>query len=288
MKIGKKSEKRVSTVKPKANSQKKNMLLVVVIAITALLIIWVYAMGRKAEQTVDVVMMAENAYKNEAITENMLKSYPMLKGEFEKYATTDEDGALKRRILLWDERDMILGAFAAYPLQADTVAMYDNFYLSRIDNSDSVLYSFPGKNIVSLEAGEQDLEAFKTYLQPGDRINVTAIFKDQATVETTDDTGVATGTTELVDTFREETVFNDIMLADLLNSSGQSILDLYEEYNNMTTYEQANMDASETWIESVTPSTVLIALTPEEEIMYYKYLSKDSVTFKISLPQRSN
>ena len=78
------------------------------------------------------------------------------------------------------------------------------------------------------------------------------------------------------------------MLADLLNSQGDSILDLFQQYNDMSTYEQANLDASESWVQSVTPANIMVALTPEEESEYYKYLSKDSITFKISLPQRSN
>ena len=79
-------------------------------------------MGRKAEDTVSVVMWAEPIYKNEVITESMLEEYKMLKGEFEKYAVEKSDGTKKRRIVLWDERDKLINTFATYPLQRDTVA----------------------------------------------------------------------------------------------------------------------------------------------------------------------
>lgn len=284
MKIGKRAEGRVKSSKSEKNNSKKNLLLMLVLAVTVVLIFWVYTMGQKAEQTVSVVMLSESVYKNEVITESKLKEYKMLAGEFEKYAVDNEDGTKKRRILLWEERNMILNTFAAYPLQADTVAMYNNFIKSRTDNSDTVLYSYPGKNIITLDVGDNDLKSFKTFLQPGDRINVTAIFSSKESVFVTDENG--NRTKEMVEIFREENVFTDIMVADLLNSQGSSILDLYASYNEKTVYQQAQLDASESWLQSVEPSVMLVALTPEEETRYYQYLSKSDVEFHISLPQR--
>lgn len=284
MKIGKKSEGRVKSSKSEKNNSKKNILLMLVLVVTVVLIFWVYTMGQKAEQTISVVMLAENVYKNEAITESKLKEYKMLVGEFEKYAVDKEDGTKKRRILLWEEKDMIINTFAAYPLQADTVAMYNNFIKSRTDNSDTVLYSFPGKNIITLNVGDSDLTSFKTFLQPGDTINVTAIFSSKEQIYVTDEDG--NKTKETVETFREEKVFTDIMVADLLNSQGESILDLYASYNEKTVYQQAKLDTSESWLKSVEPSVMLVALTPEEETRYFQYLSKSDVSFYISLPQR--
>lgn len=92
---------------------------------------------------------------------------------------------------------------------------------------------------------------------------------------------------ESVEVFREETLFTDIMVADMLNQQGDSILDIYASYNDMTVYQQAQMDASESFQDSVVPKSLLIALTPEEETQYYYYLGKNNVEFKISLPQRT-
>lgn len=286
MKIGKRAEGRTRTTKSEKNNSKKTLLLVLVMVVTVLLIVWVYSMGQKAEETVSVVMLADSVYKNEVITEAHIKEYRMLTGEFEKYATVDKNGNKTRRIVLWEERGKLLNTFAAYPLQTDTVAMINNFVKSRTDNSDTVMYSYPGKNIIKLSVGETDLRAFKTFLQPGDRVNITAIFSTKERVYTVDEEGERRQQT--VDVFREESVFTDIMVADLLNSQGQSILDLYASYNEKTVYQQAALDASESWLKSVEPATLLVALTPEEETRYYKYLSKADVEFHMSLPQRMN
>lgn len=286
MKVGNRASSKASTrsVRPNKNNSKKNLLVTLILVVTLLLIIWVYTMGRKAEETISVVMYSEPIYKNEVITESMLKEYKMLKGEFEKYAVDQGNGTMKRRILTWDERYMLINTFAAYPLQQDTVAMYTDVITSRIDNSDTVLYSFPGKNIVRFEAGSEELNAFKMFLQPGDRINVIAIYKVEEEVYMENEYGEVVKTT--VETLKQEVAFRDIVLADLLNSGGESILDIYASYKDKTVYQQAAMDASEEFQNSVQPSNLLVALTPEEQTSYYSYLSKDDIKFRISLPQR--
>lgn len=287
MKIGKgrkNSGGQLNISQPSKNQNKKNVAIIATVAATAVMIAWVYSMGRKAEETVQVCMTSQNVYKNQVITESMLQPYDMLKGEFEKFSTVQSDGTKKRRILLWDERGMILNTFAAYPLQANNYCEYRSFIKSRIDNSDNVLYSFPGKEIVSLDIASNDLQAFKTFLQPGDRVNITAIFSQKENLVQDDGFGGQTRTT--VETFRTETVFEDIMLADLINSSGESILDIYADYRDKTTYQQAQLDSSQTFKDSVEPRTILVALTPEEKDRYYYYSSKSNVKFKMSLPQR--
>lgn len=289
MKIGKgrggsKSNQQLNVGKPSKNQNKKNMYIIVTVLITALLITWVYSMGRKAEETVQVCMTSQSIYKNQVVTESMLQPYDMLKGEFEKFSTVQSDGTKKRRVLLWEERGMIINTFAAYPLQANNYCEYRSFIKSRVDNSDSVMYSFPGKEIVPLEVDSNELQAFKTFLQPGDRVNVTALFSQKEKI--TEDDGFGGTTTTSVETFRTETVFKDIMIADLINATGESILDIYADYRDKTVYQQAQLDASQTFQDSVEPKTLLVALSPDELSRYFYYLSKSQVEFRMSLPQR--
>lgn len=286
MKLGKGrgNSAKVQVGNPSKNHSKKNLYIVVTVIITALLVTWVYSMGRKAEETVQVCMTSQNIYKNQVITESMLQPYDMLKGEFEKFSTVQSDGTKKRRILLWDERNMIINTFAAYPLQANNYCEYRSFIKSRVDNSDNVLYSYPGKDIVPLEVGSTELQAFKTFLQPGDRVNITAIYSEQETV--VEDDGFGGTTQKQVETYRSEPMFSDIMVADLINNAGESILDIYADYRDKSVYEQAQLDASQTFKDSVEPKTLLVALTPEEKERYYYFLSKENVEFKMSMPQR--
>lgn len=286
MKIGRgrNNSTTVAVGNPAKNQRRKNLYIILILAITMILIAWVYTMGRKAEETVTVCMTSQNIYKNQVISEDMLMPYDMLRGEYEKFSIVDDGGVKRRRVVLWDERDVILNTFAAYPIQANTYCEYRSFIKSRTDNSDNVLYSFPGKEIVPLEIATNELQSFKTFLQPGDRVNITAVFSQRETL--IEDDGFGGQTRTQIDTFKSEDVFNDIMIADLINNAGESILDIYADYNNRTTYEQAQLDLSQTFQDSVEPRTLLVALTPDELDRYYYYLSKSQVEFKMSLPQR--
>lgn len=288
MKLGRKKKEEATgggLSRPAINEGKRSGMIVGLVVVTALLIAWVMFMGYKAQETVQVAIMAQNVYKNQVITAEMLEPYDMLKAEYEKLAVVEEDGTTSRRVLLWDEVDKIINSFAAYPLHQGAYAEYRQFVKSRVDNSDSVLYSFPGKQVIPLEIGSTELKAFKTFLQPGDKLNIQAIFSEKVTMDVADGYG---GTTQQeVEVFKTETVFSDIMLADLLNQSGESILDKYASYNEMTVWQQAQLDSSASFKESTEPASLLVALTPDELDRYYYYKSKSNVEFKISMPQRT-
>lgn len=266
-------------------NKSKNLIPTIVVgAITALVIAWVAITGRKAEETVSVVMVKSPMYKNEVMTEDNMMEYKMIRAEFEKYSIKRDDGTVYQRLLLWKDREKAVNTFAAYPIQKETLLETRSLIVSRVDNTDSVLYSFPAKEIVELSVGGSELNSFKTFLQPGDRVNVDAIFTERITKQKDD--GFGGTTTEDVEVSKTEPVFTGIMIADIINGQGQSVLDIYQKYNSATVQEQVALDSSDEFREKTEPKTLLIALTPDEKDRYYQYLSKNGSTFRISLPQR--
>lgn len=274
-----------ANAKPRANQNKRTMGIVAVGVVTFLLILWVFAMSQNATKTVQVAMYAKNIYKNQQITADMFIPYDMLQSEYDNFASTYKDGTTKRKVILYSEVNTLVGTYAAYPLRAETYALWTDFFTSRTDNSDSVLYSYPGKNLVVLDVDSGTIKSFSSFLKPGDRINVIASFDETAEVKVYQDDG--SFKMEESETHRNEPMFQDIVLADMLNSDGQSILDLYEYYDTLDTYSQANLDASDDWAEQTTPDTILVALTPEEVDTLYYYQSKSGVTFYVTVPQRN-
>lgn len=265
-----------------ALNQSKKLGYVIAIALVGiLLIIWVLYIGGKAERTVKIVMLSQNVHKNQLITAELFKPYDILQGEYEKYTVVDDKGVKKRRLILWEERGRVVNSFAAYNLKNDTYAEYRDFIKSRVNNTDTVLYSFPGKDVVPLEISGGEMTAFKTFLKPGDKLNIEAVFTVKQKVGE-DISG------EYTDTFKIETVFGGIMVADMLNGKGESILDAYAMYRELPVWEQARLDRSTEFRQKTDPKTLLIALTPDEKERYYYYLSKSSVKFKASMPQRLN
>lgn len=271
---------------PSLNKSKSNGKIIMVLLITVAMIAWVISVGKKAEETVSIVMLKENVYKNEVITEDKLMEYHILRGEWEKYGLTQDrhQKTVSKRLILWEDRKDCIGMFAAFPLQRETFLEKRTLVRERVDNTDSVLYSFPGKEIVQLNISASDLNSFKTFLQPGDRINVDAIYSEKMTIQTDD--GYGGQKTDDVEVYKTEPVFNSIMIADIINSKGASVLDIYATYNTMTIQQQANLDNSDSFAEQTEPKSLLVALSPDEKDSYYRFLSKSNISFKVSLPQR--
>lgn len=281
----KKEESSININRPGLNQSKKWVTLMVILALAVGAIYWVNELGRKAEETIPVVMLVQDVYKNTQITEKMLVQYNMLIAEYEKYAIVNDNGTTKKRIVLWEDRGKLVGTFAAYPMQGNTVALYRSFIKSRIDNSDSVMYSFPGKDIIRLDMDTSALNSFKAFLQPGDRLNISAIYTDSFTEEKIDEYG--SKTKETYDIVKTESVFNQIIVADLLNANGDSVLDLYAAYADLPTTKQAQLDKDASYQDLIQATTLLIALTPEEQERYNYFKAKTGIKFQVSLPQRA-
>jgi hypothetical protein len=276
------------TSKTNINSHKKSFLILICAVIAVAAIVWVMLLGRKAEATVTVCMSAKDLYKNEQITDlnTQVKAYDMAEIEYLKY-TVDSSNSEYRRIVTWDEVNYLLGYYMAYYVPIEHVLEYDMFVASKIENSDTVLYAYPGKEIVSLQLGTSDLSAFKAFLTTGDRINIECTYTESVRVyaEGSDEYS-SNKEYEDVEQFYTVPVFTNIQIADILNSDGDSVLDIQAEYNDLTIFEQAELDEDSNYQKKLEPSTILLALTPQEKREYYKYLSKGG-TFRMSLPQRT-
>ena len=258
--------------------------LVPVIAVGAGIVgavVYVSLVGRNASKSIQVAQLKSSVYKNQPITLDMLQPYDMLQAEYDKQimSTANSDDTVEKRLVAWKDVQGYLsqGAFAAYQLPKESFLDLRTLMTSRVDNSDSVLYSFPGKEVVQLEVNGADLNAFKTFIQPGDKVNIDAIYSED----------MQSGN-DRVKIYRSEPVFTGIMIADIINSSGASVLDMYAEYNAMSEVDKAALDNDATWKEQTEPSSLLVALTPDEKDSYYKFLNRDNVKFKVSLPQRAD
>lgn len=261
--------------------------IIVFVVVFLSLIAWIGYLAREATSTIDVALLNTNVYKNQAITADMCVRYPMLRAEYEKLAIVDENGSKQKRIITWDEwvnnPSKFSNLFAAYPLMEGDYAQYRAFVNTRTSNKNTVLYSYPGKQVVSFDISGDILTNYKSFLSPGDKVNIYAIYSDE--MEQAIDDGYGNTEIEKVPVYKSELAFNNIMIADILNSNGDSVLDMYTFYNTLTVWQQASLDADETWSSQTEPATLLVALTPEELDRYYYYKTNDA-TYECALPQR--
>lgn len=290
--------KKKSTTKTGANVKATQWLLAILIiaaCVGATFFLWVFVSAKT--RTISVCMWNGNHAKNSVVNADAVVEYKMLIGEYESYATTD---GVTARIIKWEDRALLNGRYCTRNVYGATVVMLDDLMDEKINNTDMLLYNFPGREIVSLSVGESDMEAYKRFLMPGDRINITAVISVEKEVRTEDISQEGTAanpfssgssssgkgdvlTEEVITT---EPLFDSIYIADMLNSDGESVLDLMERFNALTPAQQAQMAASDSWKEQTTPETLLVALTKEELLRYYKYADRKGITFRVSLPQR--
>ena len=300
MKAGKAKAKTAAGAGVKA-TQWMLALLIIFLCVGATAFLWVFVSAKT--QTIQVCMWEQNHAKNSPVTTDAVVPYDMLLAEYGTYAVQGTDGVTSR-IIKWEDRALLNGRYCTRNVYGATIVMIDDLMDKKINNKDMLLYNFPGREIVSLEIGSSDMEAFKSFLVPGDRINITAVIKSEKIVDSTtvgDETSTSTQTaTDLFNTdsknnknqevteevITTEPLFDSIYIADMLNKDGESVLDLMERYNSMTATQQAQLANSDSWKEQTKPETLLIALTKEELLRYYKYAQKDGVTFRVSLPQR--
>ena len=284
-----KAKERNVGVSPSGKATTNYVKLLIFVAVFLGLIGWIGYLAREATSTIDVALLNTNVYKNQAITYDMCVKYPMLKAEYEKLSIVNSNGTTQKRIVTWEDwennRENFSNLFAAYPLMEGDYAQYRDFVNTRTSNKNTVLYSYPGKQVVSFDISGDILTNYKSYLSPGDKVNIYAIYNDTI-VQAVDD-GYGETTIEETNIYKSELAFNNIMIADILNSDGDSILDMYTYYNTLTVWQQAQLDSDEVWKEQTVPATLLVALTPEELDRYYYYKTKQA-TYECALPQRTN
>ena len=287
MKINR-NAKKVSAA-PATKAAKSYLKIIVFVIVFLALIGWIGYLARQATSTIDVALLNTNVYKNQPITYDMCVPYPMLRAEYENLSVVNENGTKKKRIITWEDweknKQKIESMFAAYPLMEGDYAQYRSFVNVKTSNKNTVLYSYPGKQVVSFDISGDILTNYKSFLSPGDKINIYAIYNEK--IKQAVDSGYGTTTEQEVDVYKSELAFNNIMIADILNGDGESVLDLYTYYNNLTVQQQSALDSNEAWQESTTPETLLVALSPEELDRYYFYKTK-SATYECALPQRTS
>jgi hypothetical protein len=135
---------------------------------------------------------------------------------------------------------------------------------------------------------------FGTLIVPGDRINVRATYSDnefklpteEEYLLQTQSSGFGYGTSSTVGSVkRQELIFNESRVLDILNSSGESIFDIYYELIALPKRDQLARVETEEFKNSVTPQTFLLAVTAEEVDNYLRINGKGASYLLTMLPR---
>lgn len=241
------------------------------------------------KETVPVVMTKGILARNQLVTDEYVQQYDMTRAEFERYALEKSYAGTTNRVVLWRDKDTIVGKkYANHTLLNGNILLYKDLVDSYKDMSRLAFYNFPGKDLVELNLSGTNLNTFKKKLEVGDKINVDIYYKTTLTSAVVKSSIKRKSTSESYfdyDLMKIDSVFVGLEIADILNSNGDSLLDYMEYVNGLSVQEKIQLEQTEEYKENIKASTILVALTPAEKDLYNMYKKKDGATLFISLPQ---
>lgn len=246
--------------------------IVAVIAFIFLIVILVVLNNRKVK-TVGVVQAISDIYVNTLILEDNLQEYEMSQLEYDKSAN---------KYLLWENRDECINKYAA-------VATKANGYIYQGDYKDDK----PIKNAYFTNLADDDLvvtlpynySIFGNLITPGDEVKVNAVYQK-------DDTNTHESFNQMSDVddiMASITVFEKLVIIDMLNGSGNSIYDYYTDLLNMSLAEREATLKSDDFISNVSPKSLVLSVKNNEEFeTYSKIKNLPGVTFEYGLYPRKD
>ena len=280
-------------VKANNATRVRNRVIGIFVALGVIVFVSILTAISAAEnkKTIAVVKLKDDTSisANSLITEDMLESYDMYYKEFENYGTQDlGDGNKRSAIVRWSDKDLVVGQrYAAYYLRQGTVLFWDST-LKDQTRKNSYLYSMSGE---LLNIQMTTTQEFGDMVVPGDTLNVRAVYNvveynlptEEAYKLSKEDGAEVTG----VEKTRNELLFSEVQILDMLNSSGNSIFDIYYEYIAMTKAEQSAALDDDGFLESVKPNSILVEVT-SEEVERFMELSAAGAQYQMTLLPRTS
>lgn len=280
----------------KANnaSRSKNRLLGIIIAACVIVFICIMTAISSAEtkKTITVVRIKSDTpiSANSLITDDMLEAYDMYYKEFQQYGTMKfSDGSTRSTIVRWNDKDLVVGKrYAAYYMRGGTVLFWDST-ISDQTRKNSYLYSMSDELLNIQMTTTQD---FGDMVVPGDTLNVRATYTAKVYNLPTEqeyklNSANGAAASDGVEITKTDSLFSEVTILDMLNSSGNSIFDIYYQYIAATKAEQQAMLNDDEFLQSVQPASILVECTAEE-VEHYMKLQAAGASYQMTLLPRTS
>jgi hypothetical protein len=245
----------------------------------------------ETKKTITVVRLKSDTpiSANSLITDDMLEAYDMYYKEFQQYGTMKfSDGSTRSTIVRWNDKDLVVGKrYAAYYMRGGTVLFWDSTIADQT-RKNSYLYSMSGELLNIQMTTTQD---FGDMVVPGDTLNVRATYTAKVYNLPTEQEYKLSGTngsaSDGVDVTKTDSLFSEVTILDMLNSSGSSIFDIYYQYIAATKAEQQAMLSDDGFLQSVQPASILVECTAEE-VEHYMKLQAAGASYQMTLLPRTS
>ena len=263
------------------------LILIFLLVFVAVVIIINMVSVNKLQQKVAVVHLKNSVAQNQLITEENLERAEMYAAEFQKVGTVVfSDGSERASVVRWEDRERIIGGYAAHYLRKGTPIYWDSL-TRETSKKNSYLYKMDGE-LVKLDVSA---DVFGDMVVPGDKVNIRCIYTETSynlpTVEEYEamqQLGLTMNTTEE----KQVKLFSNVSILDMLNSNGESIFDIYYELASMSVSQQRAMVETAEFKERTAPSQILLCVTEEEADMYMRIQNKSPQYMLTLLPREGS
>lgn len=248
----------------------QQVVVIIVLAIVILSVIVINSItSASLKRNVEVAVLKTSLPEGAQITEENLEKKTMVEAEYENTGVYElKSGEKKRAIVLWDDIDIILGTYTTNYIRQNTGIYWDEL-TKEAPKENSYLYNMEGE----LLKVDFDPEEFGGMLVPGDRINVRIAYSEEnynlPTKEeylNAEASGIDLNTTKM----KQEMLFNEVRIIDMLNSDGESIYDIYYNLATMSTTQRKEYVSQDGFDAAIEPATILLNVTAEEADRYMK------------------
>jgi hypothetical protein len=282
-------------LKSKSGLKFSQQMIVISLLVATIIIVLImnWLSSTALRDTVDIVVLRSSVPKDGIITQANLERRTMVRAEFEKFGfITLANGSRLRSVATWEDRGSILNTFAAYFLREGTPIYWDSL-TREAPRRNSYLYQMDGELLrLDISAG-----IFGELIVPGDRLNIRVTYTERDFRLPTEEEyysrsmnafgGFNFGGMQQVGTIeRQEMLFNEVRVLDMLNGQGESVFDIYYNLISLPRNQQLAMIESDEFKQRVKPTTILLAVTTEEADRYMHIMSK-SPTFMVTMLPRS-
>jgi len=258
-------------IKPGSNLPKKIAAILVSVLVVIASFSYLNGVNSDAKEFVEIAVVkpSEGIPEKELVTESLIKKGKILKTDF------------KEGMVTYDKLDEVLNKYAAYYLRHDTPIYYDQL-------SDSIplkhewLYELPKESEVLTIPYDYD-KCGGEILAPGDYVRVRVTYEDTGT-SSSEDTDLGpyfNASSSKKKNYVTETLFDRILVKDMLNSKGQSISEIFKEVSRLGEEERKAVMESKEFMQNVQAKSLVFEATPEQVDKYTKSNSHGTFTFTI-------
>lgn len=237
----------------------------------AILLLVIVKVNVSSQDTISVVRVLDDVYPNNIITEDMIQKYDMVREEYNNSGSS---------YLLWDNRDDVINKYSSVFIKKNRYVEVGEYVESKPTKNPWLSLNDDNKNSVYVTLPYNKSQAFGNILTPGDSIKVNVAYS----VDNASGSDYFAGVTSKLKT---ETLFEKIVVTDLLNSAGNSIYDYYMDLLNLPLSERELLLRDESFLSNVSPVAMTLKVDSGKEFARYSELcSMGGLTFTFGLYPR--